>query len=202
MASIAARYGFADYRDIYQNPANAALKAKRPNPSLLFPGDLIEIPERKPTVFECETGKTHSFELKPKKRMLRLRLEDASGEPIGNMPVTVVIGPKQKFETTSDKDGIVKQELPLKTKRAILHAGAMTRLIRIADLNPMRDAPDGGISGLQARLKNLGFFTGIVDGRRGPDTDAAIAAFRGSLPEDPGDDWDKLINAVEKVHGV
>ena len=202
MASIAAKYGFSDYRDIYQDPANAALKAKRPNPSLLFPGDLIEIPERKPTIFECETGKTHAFELKPRKRMLRIRLEEMSGVPIADMPVTLVVSPKEKYETTTDKDGILKQELPLQTKRVLLQAGAMVRLIRIADLNPMQDAPDGGISGVQARLKNLGFFSGTVDGRMGLDGEAALAAFRASLPEDPGDSFDDLVKALEKAHGV
>ncbi len=202
MASIAARYGFADYRDIYQDPANAALKAKRPNPSLLFPGDIIEIPERKPNVFECETGKTHSFELKPRKRKLRIKLEEKAGVPIADMPATLIVSSDEKYETTSDKDGVLKFELPLQTKRALLQAGGSVRQIRIGDLNPLQDAPDGGVSGVQARLKNLGFFSGVINGRLGPETEAAMAAFRASLPEDPGEDFDNLMKALEKAHGI
>jgi N-acetylmuramoyl-L-alanine amidase len=202
MASIAAKYGFADYRDIYQDPANAALKAKRPNPSLLFPGDVIEIPERKPTVFECETGKTHSFELKPKKRTLRIRLEERAGVPIAGVPVTLILSRTEKYETTTDKDGVLNYELPLQTKRILLQAGGMVRQIRIGDLNPLQNAPDGGISGVQARLKNLGFFSGTVDGRMESDTEAALAAFRASLPEDPGEDFGDLVKALEKTHGI
>lgn len=202
MAAIAARYGFSDYRDIYEDPANAALKAKRPNPSLLFPGDVIEVPERKPTIFECDTGKTHSFELKPKKRLLRMRLEEIDGAPIADMPVKLVTSDKQTFETVTDKDGIFKQELPLKTKRVTLHAGAILRHIRIADLDPMQDTPDGGVSGMQARLKNLGFYPGRIDGRMGPGTETALVAFRASLPQDPGENLDDLMTALEKAHGV
>jgi N-acetylmuramoyl-L-alanine amidase len=202
MASIAAKYGFSDYRDIYQDPANAALKAKRPNPSLLFPGDLIEIPERKPTIFECETGKTHAFELKLPKRMLSLRLEEMTGTAIGEMPVKLVTSDRQTFDIVTDKAGNLRQPLPLTTKWVTLYAGSMVRHIRIADLNPMRDAPDGGVSGIQARLKNLGFFAGTPDGRMGPETEDALADFRASLPQDPGENMNDLIAALEKAHGV
>jgi hypothetical protein len=202
MASIAARYGFSDYRDIYEDPANAALKTKRPNPSLLFPGDIVEIPERKPTIFDCETGKTHNFELKLRKRVLRMRLEEMDGAPIADMPVKLVTDDKQTFETVTNKDGVFKQELPLNTKRVTLHAGAIVRYIRIADLDPMRDTPDGGVSGLQARLKNLGFYAGRIDGRMGPETEAAMVAFRASLPQDPGESLNDFIPALEKAHGV
>jgi hypothetical protein len=46
LGKIAARYGFSNYREIYDHPANAAFKAKRPNPNLIFPGDVIVIPDR------------------------------------------------------------------------------------------------------------------------------------------------------------
>jgi hypothetical protein len=202
MASIAAKHGFADYRDIYEDPANAGLKAKRPNPNLLYPGDVVEIPEQKPTVFECDTGKTHNFELKPRKRKLRIKLEEMAGVPIADMPATLVVSSDEKYETTSDKDGVLKFELPLQTKRALLQTGGIMRQIRIGDLNPLQDAPDGGVSGVQARLKNLGFFSGVINGRLGPETEAAMAAFRGSLPEDPGEDFDDLMKALEKAHGI
>jgi hypothetical protein len=202
MTSIAARHGFADYRNIYEDPANAALKAKRPNPNLLFPGDIVAIPERKPTIFECETGKTHTFELKPRKRMLRIRLEEKAGVPITDVPAMLIVSSNEKYETTSDKDGILKFELPLQTKRALLQAGGIVRQIRIGDLNPLQDAHDGGVSGVQARLKNLGFFSGVIDGRLGPETEAALAAFRTSLPVDPGEGFDDLMKALEKAHGI
>jgi hypothetical protein len=202
MASIAAKYGFADYRDIYEDPANAGLRKKRPNPSLLFPGDRVAIPERKSTVFECDSGKLHEFEVKPRKRLLQLRLEDMSGTPMANVPATLVLGPLEKIETKTDGSGILKQELPLTTRTVTLHAGGIVRQIRIGDLNPMKDADDGGISGVQARLKNLGFFAGIVDGEMDPETEAAIIEFRKSQTQEPGEGLEGVIVALEKAHGV
>ena len=57
LTSIAARYGFADWRAIYQHPNNAELRKKRPNPSLLFPGDALFIPEKRRKTVAAQTGK-------------------------------------------------------------------------------------------------------------------------------------------------
>lgn len=46
LSAIAKRYGFASYRIIYDHPDNAELRRARPNPNLLFPGDVIVIPDR------------------------------------------------------------------------------------------------------------------------------------------------------------
>jgi hypothetical protein len=46
LGKIAASNGFRNFREIYDDPANAAFRAKRPNPDLIFPGDLIVIPDR------------------------------------------------------------------------------------------------------------------------------------------------------------
>lgn len=44
LTKIAADHGFANWRTIYNDPANAAFRAKRPDPNLIFPGDEIFIP--------------------------------------------------------------------------------------------------------------------------------------------------------------
>lgn len=45
LSKIASKHGFKDYREIYDHPSNASFRAKRPNPKLIFPGDVIVIPE-------------------------------------------------------------------------------------------------------------------------------------------------------------
>jgi hypothetical protein len=42
--SIARQFGFTNWADIYNNPANAALRTRRPDPNQLRPGDQIMIP--------------------------------------------------------------------------------------------------------------------------------------------------------------
>ena len=48
LTRIAAQHGFADWREIYRHPDNAAFRAKRPNPDLIFPGDVLMIPREEP----------------------------------------------------------------------------------------------------------------------------------------------------------
>ena len=45
LSSIARRFGFRDWKKIYQHPMNADLRQKRPNPNVLHPGDRIFISE-------------------------------------------------------------------------------------------------------------------------------------------------------------
>ena len=44
LSAIAKRFGLRSFRDIYDHPDNAAFRIKRPNPNLIFPGDVVMIP--------------------------------------------------------------------------------------------------------------------------------------------------------------
>ena len=54
--------------------------------------------------------------------------------------------------------------------------------LNIGDLNPVADTRDEGMSGIQMRLRNLGFDPGPIDGIVGPRTTAAIRAFQKKHP--------------------
>ena len=56
LSSIAAKYGFGDWKALYDHPSNAALKKKRPNPHVLFPGDVVSIPEKEKKQARVKTG--------------------------------------------------------------------------------------------------------------------------------------------------
>ena len=56
--------------------------------------------------------------------------------------------------------------------------GELTRTVLIGHLNPLSDTNDDGISGAQARLVNLGYGTGEIDGQTGPMTLAALREFQ------------------------
>lgn len=44
LTKIANRHGFRNWRAIYDHPDNAGFKRLRPNPNLIYPGDVIQIP--------------------------------------------------------------------------------------------------------------------------------------------------------------
>src|SRR4051794_701756 len=48
LTAIARRFGLKSWQDLYNSPDNTAFRAKRPNPNLIFPGDVIVIPEQRP----------------------------------------------------------------------------------------------------------------------------------------------------------
>lgn len=45
MSQIAVDHGFSDWRVIWDDPANAGLRAQRPDPDKIFPGDQVFIPD-------------------------------------------------------------------------------------------------------------------------------------------------------------
>lgn len=45
LTSIARRFGLSSWQELYNSPDNAGFRAKRPNPNLIFPGDVIMVPD-------------------------------------------------------------------------------------------------------------------------------------------------------------
>jgi N-acetylmuramoyl-L-alanine amidase len=203
---IAERYGFSDYRTIYEAAENKALRKRRPNPNVLFPGDRLVIPDRKTKAVQASTSRAHRFVYQRPRwtRQVKLKLQDASGEALADMPYKLVVGTgadRVEFEGTTDGSGLLEQELPTSASTAMLHIGRMVRQLRIGDLNPLRDTDDNGVSGVQARLQNLGYPVGRVDGVLGPRTVEAIRAFqRDQKMNETGELDDALLAALEKHH--
>ena len=48
LVSIARKHGFDDWRVIYNHPDNAAFKQEHPDPNLIYPGELLMIPDLDP----------------------------------------------------------------------------------------------------------------------------------------------------------
>ena len=61
LSRIAKKYGFTDAMAIYSHAKNAALRYKRPDPNLLYPGDIVNIPEKKKSGAIVKTGSKHKF---------------------------------------------------------------------------------------------------------------------------------------------
>ena len=59
MLIIASTFGFRNWRTIYEHHGNAALRATRPNPHILYEGDEVFIPDKEPREIECDTGNRH-----------------------------------------------------------------------------------------------------------------------------------------------
>jgi putative peptidoglycan binding protein/LysM domain-containing protein len=177
LAKIAQRYGWADARAILDHPQNAALKRRRRDPNILHPGDQVFVPQPRPKTVACATGKVHAFRVKRARKMLRIYVRDENHRLLRNTPFVLEIG-DQRIERATDGDGLLEEPIAVDLESAILRVGDHAWRLHIGRLNPLHDAADGGVSGAQARLANLGFAPGPVDGTLGPRTRAALCAFQ------------------------
>jgi N-acetylmuramoyl-L-alanine amidase len=181
LSSIAEKYGFKDYRSIYDHPQNRHLRQKRPNPNVLHPGDLVFVPDKEKRKEPCSTEKRHRFVVKSATVLLRIYLKETGGKALANLNYTLAVG-EQKLKGRTDGEGLLKQEIP-----ADVHSGKLTLddlgiswELEIGHLDPVDDKTDETVrmTGIQARLNNLGYFCGAVDGVFGPLTEAALKRFQ------------------------
>ncbi len=208
LSTIAARYRAGSWQALHDHPDNAELKKARPNPNILLPGDEVFVPDDgEEKQVECATGKLHRFKLKQALAGLRVVLRDAEGNTFGGKKYVVAVGGRE-IEGVTDGDGLVEVEVPLGERAATLRAWLyedddpddpdIEYELLLGHLDPAKS-----VTGVQERLRNLGFRV-PDDGKLGEETARAIQRFRDQhalVPE--GDELidDALCDALCKSHG-
>ena len=126
LSSIAKAYGFSDYETIWNDPNNAELKQLREDPNVLFPGDVVYIPDRELRVEARATEVRHKFVKHGKAIKIRLVLEDLFEKPIANAPCDLILGTEtfHVFRMTTVRSS-TRSNL---TSRAACSSSKMTRL--------------------------------------------------------------------------
>jgi N-acetylmuramoyl-L-alanine amidase len=181
LARIAKKYGFSSYRTIYDDSANQEFRKKRPDPNLVYPGDQIFIPDKQPKVISVATGAQHTFTVQRPVRTLRLKFQDSDGRPLASTPYTLIVG-NDTYLGETDGDGVLVETVVIDAETGTLKLNGMVWEVSIAHLNPLEETPDEGISGIQGRLRNLGYNPGAIDGVLGPRTTRAIREFQEDNP--------------------
>ena len=179
LSQIAKKYGFPDYKIVWDHPENAKLKEERKNPNVLFPGDEVFIPDKEEKEESGPTDKRHTYTVDRAPLKLILVLEDALEKPIANSPVALLVQ-DQTFQLTTDGNGKIEQPIPLDAKEAFLVIrGNQTPFtndvfpIEIGGLHPVKE-----ISGQVGRLNNLGYFAGKLDGSDTEAFNSAVEEFQ------------------------
>jgi N-acetylmuramoyl-L-alanine amidase len=200
---IARQYGFLDYRTVYEHPDNQDLRKKRPDPNILFPGDVVAIPQRKEKSVSVSTGQSHRFRVLVPKKELQLKLLDDEGKPIANEPYVLEVDGEPPLEgKQTDGEGVLKERVPLSRGGATLTLRGRELRLRFGGLNPLRDCPSNDVSGVQGRLQNLGYNPGPVSGVLGERTRIAIAIFQSDEGlEMTGEPDEKTVSKLEEVYG-
>lgn len=170
--SIAQKHGLF-WQTIWNHPNNAELKGKRKDPNVLYPGDVVFIPDKERKQESGATEQRHRFRLKGVPAKLRLRIMD-DDEPRANESYVLVID-GDLFSGTTDADGRLEHPMPPDAKRAKLILGETQDelYLNLGHIDPIDE-----IAGVQIRLNNLGFDCGKLDGILGPETETALRKFQ------------------------
>ena len=203
LASLAVRHGLPDWRAIYNHPQNGPLQQKRPNPNVIAPGDRAYIPDRESQSKDAVVDQRNTYKLARDKTTLRVVVADEDGQPYQQVEYQLTIG-EETFTGRTDGEGMVRQVIDAQATSGVLKVmwpdaplRQCTWQLKLGHLDPASE-----ISGVQARLNNLGYPAGPVDGILGPVTRAAVRAFQDkyqlTVDGDPGPNTQAKL---EEVHG-
>jgi hypothetical protein len=187
MSSIAYENGFF-WKTLWNLPQNAALKAKRKNPNVLLAGDIVYVPDLRLKQEPRPTDAQHQFVKLGVPEKLNMKLLDYNHKPRPNVDyILVVDGVLRKGQT--DGSGRITEPIPPNAKKGKLTFAApqngdgtgkppakpknQVMTLQLGHLNPI-----SVVSGLKARLANLGFYKGPIDESLDDNTKAAISAFQ------------------------
>lgn len=158
LSGIAQKFGFADFETIWNHANNKALNTKRKNPHVLFPGDVLFIPDHTLKTVSVPTTKVHRFRTSAKPLLLNIILKDFDDEPIANTACELEVeGVIKKLIT--DAKGLLKATISKTAQKGVLRIPDLDMVvpIKIGHLDPVQED-----SGWQARLINLGYHAGPV----------------------------------------
>jgi hypothetical protein len=199
IASIAFDNGF--FPDtLWQLPENQQLRELRKDLHVLLPGDTVIIPDLRPRTETCATDKTHKFRRFGVPDMLSLRFLEG-GEPRVGVPWELKVD-DAVFQGKTDGGGFVRHSLLPNAKKATLTLKPEGKQEEQYQVQLRHVDPVTQISGQQARLRNLGLFSGDVDGVASPAFQDAVRAFQLARGMDATGEMDEAAGtALQTAHG-
>jgi hypothetical protein len=178
LQKIAHRHGFPKPFDIWSHPKNKDLRVRRKDdPNVLFPGDVLWIPEKKEKTLEKDANDAYTFKVPSLGKKLRIAVRDAADEPLAGEDYELEVAGK-KHTGKTDGAGLVEAVVPAQASAGKLRVGAYTWKIAVGSLDPVVHTEDEGISGIQARLRNLGYLPEHAYGKPCEKTRDAISRFQ------------------------
>ncbi len=206
LGSIAKDYNLPSGMALYEHESNKAFRELRKNPNIIYPGDEINIPESKDFEIKIDTGRAHKImAMRKKPDYFRLKIQDSEGQVWAGKRVCLKLA-RYEIDTEVGEDGLIEIEL----KSPIKESGKLDVYLDPESPDPTHSFevmvgyldPIDTVSGLQARLNQLGFDAGVVDGISGQQTKTATKAFQSANELDvDGIAGPKTRAKLEEVYG-
>jgi hypothetical protein len=139
--------------DIWDHPANADLRKKRPNPEILAPGDILFIPVVEREWLPVSAGSTNTYVVTIPLVEIHVVLHGSDGKPLAGKSLVLEPDPGVKSPTT-DGTGLLKVKIPVTVRRVTVTVpdANLKFQIRVGELDPHDTS-----SGILSRLRQLGY---------------------------------------------
>jgi N-acetylmuramoyl-L-alanine amidase len=199
ISSIAEENGFF-WETVWNHPENKELKKLREDPNILFPGDIVFVPDIRVKEVSESTNQVHKFQVKNSPAQFHLRiLKD--GEPRFDEPFTLFIDGEEKKSGNIASDGNISISIPPEAKEGRIIIGEREKQ-EIYDLNLGFLDPIDTISGVKARLNNIGFDCGKINNQMDEKTIESISNFQSYIrhPKPSGELDDQTRKALQNLH--
>jgi hypothetical protein len=195
ITSIGFRYGFFP-ESLWNHPSNQDLKQLRINGDILFPGDVVNIPDLRPASQKKPTGQRHRFRRKGVPARLRIQLLDDHGPRAAQAYELSIDG--HKLTGVTSGDGVLEVFVPPDAKQGQLQVGSDLYPLLFGHLDPISE-----IAGVKKRLNNLGFFCGPPDTGLDEATGIALRRFQRHLQlKVTGELDDTTRRELERIHDL
>ncbi len=196
--SLSKQYGVPADK-IWNHPDTQALREQCRKASILFPGDVITIPDREQKWENAATEQRHRYRCTGRTTWLRLRFL-RNGVPREGVAYRLLVE-RRRFEGRLDGEGKLEVRIPADAHEGVLYLGEPPdeerHTIRIGHLDPIGEA-----SGVLQRLRHLGFSCPPEAGLSEPRVRAALEKFqaRNGLPA-TGEADRETRNKLVELHG-
>jgi hypothetical protein len=197
ITSISAAHGHF-WESVWNDPENAGLRELRKHPNILMEGDSVRIPPIRSRTFTLDTGLMHRFRRNGIPAALRLRFTDFD-QPRSGLPYKLLIDGVQVREGTLDDDGRLEALIDPEARQAVVQLGVPPEehVFLLGQVPPVTE-----ISGLYARLGNLGYPTGTAAESMTEELAAALRQFQRDrgIPE-TGEPDEATREKLQEAHG-
>ncbi len=195
ISRIAEKFHFFDHTIIWDHANNADLRNKRGNRHVLFPGDVVFIPDKTERKETRPTTKVHKFRVKRDKLYLLASVAPQRDDPPANPVLKLKVEAAEKTQngdTTAMRIGRADTEGQLTYD--VLNVDVR---LKVGYLDPVEE-----VTGQQARLNNLGYGAGPVGEVDDERFRSAVEEFQcdNSLPVTGVVDADTR-NKLKELHG-
>jgi len=175
IGSIAAQGGHTSWETVWDHPKNAKLR-KRREPNLLVEGDRVWVPEVEPKELSGESETTHEFRVERDKSRLRIGFIEMQVylDLFGPIEYKLTAGKHEQEGQITTEGQEIEIPLGLAVEEATLTLDGWQCLLDVGRLDPIKR-----LSGMQARIANLGWEVGPIDNLIGKRTRRGTRDFQG-----------------------